>query len=158
MKYLILDEFDIYNGPGSRVTLWVAGCPHHCVGCHNDHTWEPNQGITYSEELVLKVLDALDKYFPKNFSILGGEPLAPYNIEGVKDLVMKIKERRPETNIWLWTGYLMKNVSDQEIFKYLDVVVDGPFKIDLLQKDKYCGSTNQVVHYLRKEEEKDHTK
>ena len=30
---------DMKNGPGLRVVLWVAGCEHHCKGCHNPEAW-----------------------------------------------------------------------------------------------------------------------
>lgn len=148
MRYLLLDDADYFNGPGTRVTLWVAGCPHHCKGCHNEHTWNPEQGEEYSDKLVEEILYKLDEYFPKDLSILGGEPLAPYNIEGVTDLVKKIKQVRPTTNIWLWTGYQIDDFKDHEILKYLDTVVDGPFIEKLYVKNKYFGSSNQKIHYF----------
>ena len=148
MRYLLNDSFDIYNGPGSRVTLWVAGCPHHCKGCHNPHTWDPSQGEEYSEKLVEDILKELDQYFPKDLSILGGEPLAPYNIDDVVDLMKKVKERRPNTNIWLWTGYQIEDFQGHELFNYVDVIVDGPYIEELHIKNKYYGSSNQKIHYF----------
>lgn len=149
MRYVLLDGFDIYNGPGTRVTLWVSGCPHHCDGCHNAWTWDPNQGEYYSDKLAEDVLYKLDEYFPKDLSILGGEPLAPYNIDGVTDLLKKIKEKRPQTNVWLWTGYQVEEFEGHEIFNYLDTVVDGPFKKELFIKHKYYGSSNQRIHHYK---------
>ena len=37
------------NGDGLRVVLWVAGCGHHCKGCQNPITWDPNGGIRFDD-------------------------------------------------------------------------------------------------------------
>ena len=34
----------IVDGPGLRFTVFTQGCPHHCVGCHNPETHDPNGG------------------------------------------------------------------------------------------------------------------
>ena len=38
MKYADIYKFDISNGPGIRVSLFVQGCPFHCKGCFNPET------------------------------------------------------------------------------------------------------------------------
>jgi anaerobic ribonucleoside-triphosphate reductase activating protein len=43
-KVLTITHPDVENGTGCRVTIWASGCPHHCPGCHNKHTWEYGQG------------------------------------------------------------------------------------------------------------------
>ena len=79
-------------------------------------------------------------------SILGGEPLHEFNILGTIKLAKAFKEKFPDKTIWVWTGFLFENVINKDIFKYIDVLVDGRFEEE--HKDirlKYCGSTNQRV-------------
>ena len=35
MYYGTIKKYDIANGPGVRVSLFVSGCRHHCKGCFN---------------------------------------------------------------------------------------------------------------------------
>lgn len=52
----------------------------------------------------------------------------------------------PNKTIWMYTGYLYDEVKDLEILKYVDVLVDGPFKKDLADVNyHWAGSTNQKV-------------
>ena len=41
---------DVNNGEGFRVTLWVAGCSHHCHGCQNPETWNSLGGQPFGKE------------------------------------------------------------------------------------------------------------
>jgi len=52
----------------------------------------------------------------------------------------------------LWSGYLFDEyIYDKEIVNYLDVLVDGQFKIDLSSPLlKYKGSSNQRVIDVKK--------
>lgn len=38
MNYIRIDDFDMLNGEGIGVVLWVAGCNHNCEECHNPET------------------------------------------------------------------------------------------------------------------------
>ena len=40
MYYGTIKKYDIANGPGVRVSLFVSGCRHHCKGCFNAETWD----------------------------------------------------------------------------------------------------------------------
>ena len=63
-----------------------------------------------------------------------------------------MKQSYPEKNIWAWTGFLFdKDLSDKEVMKYIDVLVDGQFKIDLFDPIlKWKGSSNQRVIDVKK--------
>lgn len=146
MRYSHIDSFDILNGDGIRVVLWTQGCPHHCKGCHNPHTWNEKAGKAFTEADMQIILDYLTQDIKKDFSVLGGEPLAPYNLDGVYEVCKKVKETLPETNIWIWTGYEWEEVKDLPVMQYVDVVVDGKFIEELKDKNlKYKGSSNQRV-------------
>jgi len=148
MKYSLIEKYNIDNGPGTRVVLWTQGCEHHCPGCHNPHTWKLNAGKDFTVIERDLIIDYLDEYFPKDFSILGGEPLHPQNRDGVIELCKYIKEKRPEINIWLWSGYELDEIcDDKRIFKYIDTFVLGRFKIDLKGNFKYYGSSNQMLYH-----------
>lgn len=148
MKYSVIEEYNIENGPGTRVVLWTQGCHHRCLGCHNPHTWKLNFGKDFTEKERDLIMTYLDKHFPKDFSVLGGEPLHPQNRDGVIELCKYIKEKRPTTNIWLWTGYeLDEIIDDKRIFKYIDTIVTGRFEMSLKGKFKYFGSSNQKLYH-----------
>ena len=58
----------------------------------------------------------------------------------------EIKEKYPEKTIWLYTGYEWKDIWHYPMMKYVDVVVDGEFKIDLKDANLlWKGSSNQKV-------------
>lgn len=150
MRYTKIRPNDVTNGEGIMVSLWTQGCPHHCKGCFNKETWDFNKGKEFKEEQAHEILRLLDdKGVERNLSILGGEPLCPPNIEGVLSLCGFIKERRPKTKIYLWTGYTLEELVKEyslETFKDIDVMIDGKF--DESQKDLTLtmrGSSNQRI-------------
>lgn len=149
-----VDNYDIGNGPGIRVTVWVAGCSHHCPGCHNPSTWKWKQGTPLSDTIIQKILNTCDSPHIAGLSISGGDPLFIKNREGIAYLCKAFKERFKQTkSIWLWTGYLYDEIKDLDCIKYLDVLIDGKF--DISKKDPslpYAGSSNQRVIYLTKQD------
>ena len=76
----------------------------------------------------------------------------PKNIEGSTRLAKKFKEAYPNKTIWAWTGFLFDEyLKDKEIVNYLDVVVDGQFKIEQRNLTlKWRGSENQRVIDVKK--------
>jgi anaerobic ribonucleoside-triphosphate reductase activating protein len=143
---------DISNGPGVRVSIFMQGCHFHCKGCFNENTWDFNGGEEYSDETINRVLELSSADYIVGLSILGGEPMHPKNIEGTTKLAKAFKEKYPKKNIWVWSGYLFdKDLSDKEVMKYIDVLVDGTFKIDLFDPTlKWKGSSNQRVIDVKK--------
>ena len=149
MRYNKIRKMDISNGPGVRVSIFFQGCHFHCKGCFNSETWDFNGGKEFNENVINHVIDLCNKDYIEGLSILGGEPL---NIEGVTLLDKTFKEKYPNKTIWLWSGYIFDEYTkNQEIVNYLDVVVDGQFKIDLSSPLlKYKGSSNQRVIDVKK--------
>ena len=151
MKYSKIRKMDISNGPGIRVSIFMQGCTFHCEGCFNPETWDFNEGIEFTDETINQIIDLCDNKNIEGLSILGGEPLHPKNIEGSTKLAKIFKEKFPEKTLWVWSGFLFENIKENEIFKYIDVLVDGQFKIKLKNpKLKYCGSSNQRVIDVKK--------
>lgn len=132
------------DGVGLRNSLYVSGCNIHCKGCHNKDLWPLKSGQEMSVEDVYKEL--MNDDF--NISILGGEPLLQY--DAILDLCKMIKRHSAKT-IWLWTGLELARVQDlyPELFGYVDVLVDGPYKeqykdINLI----FRGSNNQKIYQV----------
>ena len=152
MRYNKIRKMDISNGPGVRVSIFFQGCHFHCPGCFNADTWDFDGGKEFTDEVINHVLELANKDVISGLSILGGEPLNPVNIEGATKLAKAFKEKYPDKTIWLWSGYLFDEWTvDKEIVNYLDVVIDGQFKIDLSSPLlKYKGSSNQRVIDVKK--------
>ena len=83
--------------------------------------------------------------------MLGGEPMHPTNLPGSTKLAKTFKERFPEKSLWSWTGFTYEGIKDNEIFEYLDVLVDGQFKKELFNPTLHWkGSSNQRVIDIKK--------
>ena len=48
MHYGMIKEYDIANGEGIRITLFVSGCTNHCKGCFQPDTWDFSYGKEYT--------------------------------------------------------------------------------------------------------------
>ena len=147
MNYATIKECDVANGPGVRVSLFVSGCNHHCKGCFNEIAWNFNYGNEFNEETINKILKDLDRDYIEGLSLLGGEPLEYANQKGLVELVKKVKEKFPNKNLWVWTGFLFdRDLQNKEVLKYIDVLVDGQYVDELRDpRLKYNGSSNQRV-------------
>lgn len=146
MNYHYITKADMLNGTGLRVVLWVAGCPHHCDGCHNPWSWDPEGGKHFDSEAYMELMDELKKDYINGITFLGGEPLAPYNLDTITAIAKTIKEEYPKKTIWCYTGYTYEDIEKYDIMKYLDVLVDGPFIKELKDnKLHWKGSSNQRV-------------
>ena len=161
MKLCGIEMDSIVDGPGIRMTIFFQGCPHHCEGCHNPETWDYDADcLNMSVEDILKLFD--NDSILAGVTLSGGEPLSPRNFDEIIELVKEIKSRKK--NVWIYTGYTIDKVLEkypnlrEDLFPYVDVVVDGPFvlkKRDLLLDFK--GSSNQrlidVQKYLNNAED-----
>ncbi len=161
MNYATIKKYDVANGPGVRVSLFVSGCSHHCKGCFNQEAWDYNYGNAFTEQTEEEVMEALKPDYIKGLSLLGGEPLDLKNQEGLLPVVKKAKELYPDKPIWCYTGYLFdkqvvgemakNNQTTNELLKYIDYVVDGQF-VEALKNPslKFRGSANQRIIDVQK--------
>ena len=154
MNYANIKNFDIADGPGVRVSLFVSGCTHHCKGCFNEVAWDFAYGEPFTQEVIDRILKMLEPAFIDGLTLLGGEPFEPQNQEPIVKLLRQVKEKYPKKSIWAFSGYLFDRdilawklgprEITEEYLSYLDVLVDGPFieaKKDL--NLRFRGSSNQ---------------
>lgn len=150
MKILKIEKENVANGSGIRTVIWVSGCEHHCLGCHNKDTWDPEQGKPIDRDLLKEIFKTVDNDYVSGITFTGGDPLAPYNRDVVITLAMTLKTSFKK-NIWLWTGYKFEEISMIPNIDVFDVIVDGKFEID--KRDltlPWRGSTNQRVIDVKK--------
>lgn len=150
MNYSALKKCDIANGLGFRLSLWCSGCSRRCKGCFNPEAQDPNFGKEFDEVARHKVMKELANEHCSGLSLLGGEPLYIRNRETMIELCREVKQKFPEKDIWLWSGFLFEDILKDETMKpiltYIDVLVDGEFRI--AEKDLSCafkGSRNQRI-------------
>ncbi len=137
------------DGPGLRTSIYCAGCPNACPGCHNPQTWDINAGHEMSTEEIMQVIMA-DPFANVTFS--GGDPM--FQAEGFTELARAIHSESSKT-IWCFTGYtferLMTMPRQRALLEEIDVLVDGPFVQAKRDPDLYFrGSSNQRLIDVRK--------
>lgn len=155
MQYHDITHDDMLNGDGIRVVLWVAGCEHHCEDCQNPVTWNPEGGKHFGAAEIDEIFAELAKEHVSGITFSGGDPLHPNNRNLIYSLGKVAQQAHPEKTVWMYTGYTWEQiVADEEmstIMEVVDVLVDGRFEKDLLDKNaKWVGSTNQRVIDVQK--------
>ena len=157
MHYATIKKFDIANGEGVRVSIFVSGCSHKCPGCFNDIAWPFEYGEEFTKETEDEIIEACRNTYIRGLSLLGGEPLEKKNQLGLISLIRRFKKEFPNKDIWCYSGYLFdKDIVNpessiqtevtRELIESIDVLVDGKFVLAL--KDislKFKGSSNQRV-------------
>ncbi len=163
MHYATIKWWDIANGEGVRISLFVSGCTHRCKNCFNQVAWDFSYGQPFDVEIQDKIVRELGSSYIAGLSLLGGEPLEPQNQAALLPFVKRVRETYPEKSIWCYTGFVLdekrgellereKNVPDTKpLLSLIDVLVDGAYVEEL--KDirlKFRGSSNQRVIDLKK--------
>jgi anaerobic ribonucleoside-triphosphate reductase activating protein len=174
MRYAKIEEYEVSNGHLGGQSLYVQGCRFRCPNCFNPETWDFNGGKEWTPEVEDKFIELASRPYIKRISLLGGECLADENLDGVLNLVNKIRLLLPDKTIWLYTGYDFNNLMHwteeqyeidvhnnfrlikseclrQAIICQCDVVVDGRY-IDSQRNIslKWRGSANQNVVDVKK--------
>lgn len=166
MNYQKIDKCSVSNGQGVRTVLWVSGCSLECKNCHNPQTWDFNSGIPFTDETMQEILECLSKPYISGLTLTGGHPLEAENLETVKTIVQTVKEKFPQKDIWLYTGFRWENISRvithpeenkeydyilAEFLPLIDVVVDGRYRDGLRDITlPFRGSSNQRVIDVKK--------
>lgn len=158
MNYAKIKHWDIANGEGVRVSLFVSGCKFNCKDCFNKEAQNFDYGLPYTQETENELLKLLSDSHIDGLSILGGDPLWQ-DIDGLYDLCMLVyKTKQLGKNIWLWSGFQWENImhplnkpndiqlGQQTLISLCDIFIDGQFEAD--KKDlrlQWRGSSNQRI-------------
>ena len=134
----------VVDGPGLRCVLWVQGCPHRCVGCHNPSTHSFNEGAKQS---ITSVISEIEKIlYHDGLTISGGEPM-----EQAEALIPVVRfAKNNNLNVWCYSGYTLEELEAKrdkhidELLSLIDVLIDGRY----IKEEKcfdlaYRGSRNQ---------------
>lgn len=167
MKYHDITTSDILNGDDLGVVLWVSGCDHRCLNCHNPITWDHNYGLEFNESAESELMIEVSKHYHKRVTFSGGDPLNDHNVRKVSQLINKIRSYYPDKKIWIYSGYTWEEIFNKSFEEFIqgsqaddyrkiavdscDVFVDGRF-IESLKDDqlKWVGSSNQRVIDVKK--------
>lgn len=162
MNYAEIKYFDIANGPGVRVSIFVSGCTHRCKNCFNKIAWDFNYGAHFTEDIKKKILRECKGDHIKGLSLLGGEPFEPENQPELIEFLKEFKEVYPKKDIWCYTGYTYEQLTgikegrcytknSDVMLSYIDVLVDGKFVEKLYSiRLQFRGSSNQRIIDLNK--------
>lgn len=157
MRVVNITSPDVNNGEGFRTTLWVAGCNHHCRGCHNPETWEYKQGKAL-RDVRKDLYDKLDKSYIRGLTLSGGDPLDQSKVSLIELylLLKRIRKKFPNKNIWIYSGYtyeeILKDKFKKLVLSQCDVLVDGPYRYALRDASlAFRGSSNQRIIHLNNE-------
>lgn len=144
ISVLDIVEDTMVDGPGFRTTVYCAGCPNACPGCHNPQSWDIANGHMMTTDEIMAVIEA-DPYANVTFS--GGDPM--FQPDGFAELAQAIRARTGKT-IWCYSGFtfetIIANAARLKLLKLVDVLVDGPFVKALRDEDLvFRGSSNQRI-------------
>ena len=157
MNYATIKKFDIANGPGVRVSVFVSGCRHRCKNCFNKEAWDFNYGMPFTKETEKEILDAADREHIAGLSILGGEPFEEENRKELCDFTQRFREKFPDKTVWCYTGFMLDELLKEDdesainFLKNIDVLVDGRFVEELKSPALiFRGSSNQRIIDVKK--------
>lgn len=161
MNYADIKQYDVANGLGVRVSIFVSGCTHHCKNCFNEETWDFNYGKPFTRQEIDQILTYLKPDYVSGLSVLGGEPFEPVNQEGLLPLLREVKQTYPGKDIWCYSGYLFdqqilgqmckESEVTKELLSYIDILVDGRFVEEKKNlKIRFRGSENQRIIDVKK--------
>ncbi|WP_458407016.1 4Fe-4S cluster-binding domain-containing protein, partial [Anaerotignum sp.] len=130
---------------------FTQGCPHHCPGCHNPQTHDPNGGSWGDTDDIIAAM--AENPLLDGITLSGGDPF----MQPVECTELAKGAHRCGLNVWTYTGYTWEALFAENdpnkiaLVKESDVLVDGPFIMAERSLElKFCGSRNQRLIDVKK--------
>lgn len=140
-------EESIVDGYHVRSVVFISGCNHKCMHCHNPETWSFTYGKEFTKEEQIKICERIkNNPLVKGLTLSGGDPL--YSSKEVIEFIKLYKQYNPNHDIWLYTGFVWEDIKEEyiDLLNLIDVLVDGKF--DSRKRNlglKFKGSSNQRI-------------
>ncbi len=163
MYYGAIKKFDIANGEGIRVSLFVSGCRNRCKNCFQPDTWAFDYGKPFDKAAEDIIFSALANPSVRGLTVLGGEPMEPENQRALLPFLKKVRQAYPDKNIWLYTGNTYEELTSEcgsgpkalditsELISYVDILVDGRYEEEKKSLGlRFRGSSNQRIIDIKK--------
>ncbi len=138
----------IVDGPGIRYVVFVQGCVHNCVGCHNPETHSFDGGKVVDTEQLF--CECVENPLHMGVTFSGGEPFC--QPQALYALGKQFKERGYHLMCysgWTFEQLVEKSHHEQgiaDLLSVIDVLVDGRFDINKRSLQlKFRGSSNQRI-------------
>ena len=139
-------------GPGSRLVVWVNGCPRRCKGCVSPRL---QASAPQNERDVIAFLRQFDLSDADGVTVSGGEPFL--QTEELWRMVRYLRGQGVE-DILVYTGYTLgelrarHDAATDGVLAAISVLIDGPYREEENSgKGNLKGSDNQCVHIFREE-------
>lgn len=167
MYYGAIKKYDVANGEGIRVSLFVSGCRNKCKNCFQPETWAFDYGKPFDSDAESLIIQALGNPSVRGLTVLGGEPMEPENQEALLPFLKRVREIYPDKTIWIYTGNTYEELCAEvgsnpkatvytaEILRTVDILVDGRFVEELKNIGlRFRGSENQRIIDVKKTAER----
>lgn len=166
MQGIVFDikRFALHDGPGTRTTVFMKGCPLNCWWCHNPESIQPEiEEFTVEERLGSESFSRLKKigeylsleqviaqikkeqvFMDESgggATLSGGEPLL--QLEFTKALLKKCKSQGIHTALDT-TGLTSQNKLE-ELLPYVDLFLYDFKLMDSKKHETYCGVSNSLI-------------
>ncbi len=137
-------------GPGSRLALWVAGCPLRCPDCITPELQRTDAGrsipVSRLADHILRLPMRL-----QGVTFTGGEPFA--QARALSELWTLLAEARPEWNLLVFSGHRLVQLQARggacaALLADTDILIDGPYLRDRQIAHPLRASANQRIHYM----------
>lgn len=132
--------------------LYFQGCERGCKGCIAPDSHSIDGGSLYTIDEILNLISK-EKDSIEGVTFSGGEPFLQ-SLQLAK-IIKGIKKIEKDLSIMVYTGYTLEELKNLNcktinfIIENTDILVDGPFDINLrLNDDPWRGSKNQNIYFL----------